>query len=90
MPDAGGLSAEDGLSCPGYLSKEQRHRGFRFISESSIIYSERAEPAWPPAGDSAAPTTASEESAIGGRRVAQDTADTVYQSAVGLNRPRDM
>jgi hypothetical protein len=26
-------------------------------------------PLWPPAGDSAAPTTAGEESAIGGRRV---------------------
>ena len=25
-----------------------------------------------------------------GACIAQDTADTVYQSAVGLNRPRDM
>ena len=59
--------ADEGLNRPGYSSKEQRHRGFRFISESSITDSERAERAWPPAVDSAAPTPAGEEGAIGRR-----------------------
>jgi len=50
---------------PRHSSKEQRLRGFRVISESSITYSKRAEAAWPQAVDSAPPTTGGEESAIG-------------------------
>ena len=50
---------------PGHSSKEERHRGFRVIAESSITEPERAEPAWPPAVESAPPTTADEECAIG-------------------------
>src|SRR5580704_3137220 len=36
--------ADEGLNRPGYSSKEQRHRGFRFISESSITYSSAQSP----------------------------------------------
>ena len=46
------------------LARSLENRGFGFISESSITYSERAEP---PAVDSAAPTPAGEEGAIGRR-----------------------
>ena len=71
--------ADEGLNRPGYSSKEQRHRGFRFISESSITYFERAEPAWPPAVASAVPTHhgRGKRHRSVGACVAQDTAHTV-------------
>jgi hypothetical protein len=59
-----------------------------YLREFNYLF-ERAEPAWPPAVASAAPTTAGEERhrAVGAC-VAQDTAHTIDQPAV--ERPRDM
>jgi hypothetical protein len=57
--------ADEGLNRPGYSSKEQRHRGFRFISESSITYSSaQSPPGRRPLLRPFRPTTG-EESAIG-------------------------
>src|SRR5438477_11394484 len=81
--------ADEGLNRPGYSSKEQRHRGFRFISESSITYSSAQSPPsrrlllrpLRPPRATRAPS--------GGRRV-RSPLMPVDQTAVELNRPRDM
>ncbi len=62
-----------------------------YLRELNSLF-ERAKPTWPPAVASAAPThrgLGKRHRAVGAC-VAQDTAHTVYQTVVELNRPRDM
>ena len=54
-----------------------------------LLIRARRAPAWPPAVASAAAGEGKRHRAVGAC-VAQDTTYTVYQTAVELNRPRDM
>src|SRR6202022_3256755 len=78
--DARADLANDGLSRTGYSSKEQQHRSFRFISESSITYSSaESRPGRRPLLRPLRPPRARKRHRAVGASVAQNTAHTVYQ-----------